>query len=96
MPDYSLTPFVSFGAGVVIREWTQSTSATYPLYLPKEYFGTVNWGLGAEYLFTNNVGLSFEVDDHYVLSDNLDGMVSGKYFDWFWTGQFGLNIYFGP
>ncbi len=96
MPDYVITPFVSFGAGVLVREWTQSTSPSYPIDLVKSSFATVNCGLGVEYLASDNVGLSFEFNDHYALSDRVDGLVGGKYFDWFWTGQLGINVYFGP
>ncbi len=96
MPDYDFTPFVSVGAGYLLREQTQSVSTSYPISLPKASFPTINWGLGVEYLASDNVGVSFEFNDHYALSDNVDGLVGGKYFDWFWTGQLGINVYFGP
>lgn len=95
MPDYTVTPYLTFGAGMLIREGSASVSNTYPIYLPPSSFGTVNWGVGIEYLLSDRAGLSFELDDHYGLSDQLDGITSGKYYDYFWTGQFGINIYLG-
>ncbi len=96
MPQYVVTPYATLGAGIIWKNWSQSSSTDYPIVLPKQLFGTVSWGLGIEYLVSNNVGLSMEFNDHYVLSDELDGMVSGKYDDWFYTGEVGINVYFGP
>lgn len=95
MPSYSVTPYVTFGAGVLMREASKHVSLGYPLSLPQKAFGTVTWGLGVEYLLDDNVGFSFELDNHYALSDEVDGMINGKYFDYMWSGRFGINVYLG-
>ncbi len=95
MPDYAITPYVSFGAGILIRQADRTSSPTYPVSLGENTFGTVNWGVGFEYLLSDYAGLSFELENHYALSDAVDGITSGKYYDYFWSGQLGINIYLG-
>lgn len=95
MPDYAFTPYMSFGAGILIRQADRTSSPAYPISLGENTFGTVNWGLGFEYLLSDYAGLSFELDNHYALSDAVDGVTSGRYYDYFWTAQFGINIYLG-
>ncbi len=95
MPGYAVSPYVSFGAGMLVRETSQNVSDNYPIFLSRQIFGTVNWGVGVEYLVNDNVGLSFELDNHYALSDEVDGMVNGRYFDYLWAGRLGINVYLG-
>lgn len=41
------------------------------------------------------LGLSVGVDNHYFLYDELDGVVTGRYNDYYWGGRAGVVLYLG-
>lgn len=91
---FNISPYIVLGGGILIRE-KSSGSAAYPVALGYSNFASLVWGGGIEYMLNKTVGLSFELTNHYALSDKFDGIVNGKYFDYFWNGNIGVNIYFG-
>ncbi|MCL5028180.1 MAG: curli production assembly/transport component CsgG [Bacteroidetes bacterium] len=93
LPGFDLSPFLIFGGGLLIREDSKK-SKTYPITLSYSNFPSFVWGAGIEYLFSDNIGLGLELTNHYILSDQVDGLSNGKFFDYFWKGGFGINIYF--
>jgi curli production assembly/transport component CsgG len=52
-------------------------------------------GVGAEYLLTPHLGLTAGVDNHYFLNDELDGVVAGRYNDYYWGARAGVVLYIG-
>lgn len=52
-------------------------------------------GVGFEYLITDNLGLTTSFDNNYLTSDTLDGIVHGKYNDYYWRSRLGMIFYFG-
>ncbi len=94
LSGFDVSPYFVLGGGLVVRE-KDSKSAAYPVALDYSNFGNVVWGGGIEYRVNKTIGISLELDNHYILSDNFDGMVNGKYYDYFWNGNLGINIYFG-
>jgi len=52
-------------------------------------------GVGIEYLITDRFGLNVSVDNHYYLSDKLDGLRQGNYNDYYWSGKVGIMFYLG-
>lgn len=94
LSGFNITPYVVFGGGMIARE-NSRTSSSYPIALGYLNFTSVVWGGGIEYKLNKTIGLNFELTNHYLLSDKLDGITNGKYFDYFWNGNIGVNIYFG-
>lgn len=92
--EFRFTPYFIFGGGMIYREENKK-SLSYPIELGSNYFSSIIYGGGLEYLFFDNIGLSLELTNHYVLSDKLDGMTNGKFFDYFWNMNLGINIYLG-
>ncbi|RAK63488.1 CsgG/HfaB family protein [Hymenobacter edaphi] len=87
-PQERLTPFLFAGAGITTRSRIMMGRTT-------EMFPHVLAGVGVEWLPTDRVGLQLSVDNHYYLSDRLDGMVQGKYNDFYWAGRVGVVWYLG-
>ena len=46
-------------------------------------------------MLNGNVGLRLAVDYNYLLNDRFDAVEQGKYNDFYWRGNVGLNFYFG-
>jgi len=83
LPYEDLTPFVYGGIGTIST--VDITNA-----LVKFQFG-----LGVEYLVSNNIGIKLFGEQNVLLSDELDGFVNGKRDDFFWRVGVGLNFYIG-
>jgi len=92
--DFIVTPYIIFGGGLIIREGNNKTKS-YPVKLGSSNFPSIVCGGGFEYLLFNNLGLDVRLTNYYALSDNLDGLTNGKYFDYFWNINAGINFYFG-
>ena len=88
LPFDRFTPYALLGGGISSRERLRSTNIT--LLLPNLVFG-----LGAEYLLTPHLGISAGLDNHYFLTDQLDGVSAGRYNDSYWAGRVGAIIYLG-
>ena len=84
-PDRRFTPFLSLEGGLISRE-DDSFLSGHPQLVT---------GLGAEYLFNNQIGLRTGFNYHYVFSDQLDQMEQGKFNDYFYAAHVGVNFYFG-
>lgn len=89
LPFDVFTPYIFGGGGLI----TENVSNRFDL--GNEFFSKVNIGGGFEYMLNNNTGLRISADYNYIFSDNLDEVVSGKYNDFYWRGNVGLNFYFG-
>jgi len=53
------------------------------------------FGVGLEYLITKNVGIRAGIDYNYIFSDGIDNMEQGRFNDFYWRGNLGINLYFG-
>jgi len=93
LPQYRLTPFITGGAGMCITT-TQAEYSNVGTVVNK-WLTTLCAGAGMEYLIFNNIGLAMSGEWQYLLSDDLDAMNKGKYYDYFWVARFGLTWYFG-
>ncbi len=92
---FNISPYFLIGGGVLGRERITGSTSDYPITLNYTNFPDFTWGGGIEYRVNQNIGVSFELNNHYILSDKLDGLVNGKYYDYFWNGNLGVNVYFG-
>ena len=93
LDGFNFNPYVDFGVGVIYRE-ESGLSPYYPERSGTAFFSSLVWGGGIEYRLGANVGLNFEVINHYALSDQLDGIANGKYNDFYWSANLGINVYF--
>lgn len=82
LPYDKFTPYVFGGFGT-------NASNYFKVIDPK-----VQFGLGFEYLLSNNVGLTIYGEHNYVFSDNLDFADVGDKDDMFYRVGAGVNIYF--
>ncbi|MCJ7554709.1 MAG: hypothetical protein MUO34_12600 [Ignavibacteriaceae bacterium] len=93
LPQYRLNPFVQLGLGTLNSNSIDrkgnaiETSNKWSLSLVS--------GVGLEYLFGEMVGLQVLGDYHYLITDNIDGVKSGNYNDYYWGLRFGINFYIG-
>jgi curli production assembly/transport component CsgG len=85
-PRDRFTPYLTAGAGV-------SSRASQGAFKPT--LGHIATGLGIEILPTDRVGVTIGVDNRYFLTDRLDGVVLGKYYDYLWSGKVGIAFYIG-
>ena len=86
LPRDQFTPYALLGGGIVVRQQL----STYSRYVPE-----VMAGAGAEYLLTPRLGLSVGADYHYFLNDTVDGVVAGRYNDYYLAGRVGAVLYLG-
>lgn len=88
-PYNTLTPYLFAGMGMV----TENINNRFDFSSKK--FAKSQIGMGFEYILNNTVGIKASMDYNYVFSDDLDRMEQGKYNDFYWRANIGLNIYFG-
>lgn len=86
LPRDRFTPYVLAGAGATVRTSADLSRRPLPHLLA---------GVGVEYLLTPRLGLNLGVDNHYYLTDELDGVVTGRYNDYYWGARAGLTLYLG-
>lgn len=84
-----LTPYLIGGIGGI----TPNTDRRFDF--SNSWYPKVNAGLGFEYMLNTNIGLRVAVDYNYLLNDRFDTIEQGKYNDFYWRGNIGLNFYFG-
>lgn len=94
LDGFDISPYVDFGGGVVYREKPGYSPDYYPEINGASFFPSLVWGAGIEYRLGRNVALNFEINNHFLLSDKLDGLTNGKFNDFYWNGNLGVNIYF--
>jgi curli production assembly/transport component CsgG len=93
LPQYRLNPFIQLGLGALNSNATDRYGE--PIEKDKKWTLTLVSGAGLEYLVSDIIGLQVLGDFHYLITDNLDGVQSGKYNDYFWGLKFGINFYIG-
>jgi curli production assembly/transport component CsgG len=86
-PQYSFTPFLIAGGGILFEEKT-----TEPLSINKSY-PVLFSGAGFQYLMSDNLGLSVSLSYNYLFTDDLDRVEQGYYNDYYWNGLFGITYY---
>jgi curli production assembly/transport component CsgG len=88
LPQDVLTPYLLVGGGV--------TGRARPVGEQPRLIPHLLAGVGAEYLLTSHLGLNIGLDVHYYLGDQLDGLTTGKYNDYYLGGRAGISLYIGP
>ncbi|MBK0404734.1 curli production assembly/transport component CsgG [Adhaeribacter sp. BT258] len=89
-PKDRYTPYAIGGLGVIATQEDLLSATDY------ELFPSVNVGVGLEFLVKDRLGLNLSVQNHFLFSDNLDGVEQGRYNDYYWSGKVGINWYLGP
>ncbi len=93
IPKYALTPYLMAGGELTYKRQIGAQFPDHKVSESSKYFLTILSGVGLEYTINNSVGVNLELNNHYVLSDNLDGMPQGKLNDYFWAVKAGVTIY---
>lgn len=88
-PFDSFTPFLKVGYGYLTE------NSAYRFDFSSDFFNKVNVGGGFEYMLKSQVGIKISVDYNYLFTDSFDLIEQGKYNDFYWRGNIGLNFYFG-
>jgi curli production assembly/transport component CsgG len=83
LPYDDLSPFAYAGIGTISN-----------LNLDDPYF-KFQYGLGVEFLPSNNIGIKLFGEQNILFTDKLDGLERGKRDDYFWRIGVGLNFYIG-
>ncbi|MFA8433442.1 MAG: CsgG/HfaB family protein [Marinifilaceae bacterium] len=91
LPYKDWTPYVVGGFGAISEH---NSKSRYNVDLSNRILGKAMYGLGAEFLVSNNLGINVSVLNHYVFSDKLDKADRGHFNDFFWEGKIGLHFYF--
>ena len=82
-PHKRFSPFAYVGGGLNAANYFEQSDAK------------IQGGVGVEYIFTDNIGVTLFSDYNYIFSDNLDGKVFGDANDVYWRMAIGFNFYFG-
>jgi curli production assembly/transport component CsgG len=88
-PYDRFTPYLNGGLGFITENLDSRFDYGSPIY-PKAHVGG-----GVEILVNDNTGLRLSADYHYLFSDGLDLIEQGRYNDFYWKGNIGVNFYFG-
>jgi outer membrane protein W len=80
------TPFVRLESGV-------QSLFPYNYRFGKTAFLQGGVSLGAEYMFSNKLGISASVGARHAGADDLDGAAVGSYHDSIWQADLGLTYY---
>ena len=88
-PYDSFTPSLRVGTGLL----TENIDSRFSFGEP--WYAKVHLGMGFEALVKDNMGFFFNLDYNYLLSDRMDNVEQGRYNDFYWRGNIGLNLYFG-
>ncbi len=88
-PYDSFTPFLKLGYGFLTE------NEAHRFDYSSKFYNKFNSGLGFEYMLKSKAGIVFSVDYNYLFSDKFDDVEQGKYNDFYWRGNLGLNFYFG-
>ncbi|MCB0557630.1 MAG: CsgG/HfaB family protein [Lewinellaceae bacterium] len=90
LPNDRFSPFLFGGGGLMMPDGAMPVNNVASNALLK-----INAGLGLEYFVTDYIGLELALDNNYIMSDGLDGVVSGKYNDFFYRSRLGVKYYLG-
>ena len=88
-PYDKFTPYLLGGFGAI----TPNVDSRFDF--SNDWFPKLNAGGGLEYMLSSSVGIRLAVDYNYLLNDRFDAVEQGKYNDFYWRGNVGLNFYFG-
>lgn len=88
-PYNVFTPYAFGGLGLI------SANNSSRFDFSNGVFAKTQVGVGFEYVLNNTVGIKASADYNYIFSDQLDQIIQGKYNDFYWRANIGLNIYFG-
>lgn len=93
LPRYEITPYLRFGGELTYKKQNGAMFPDNTVSASSKYFFGITSGLGLEYTVNNTFGVNVELNNHYVFSDNLDGMPHGKLNDYFWAAKVGFTYY---
>jgi curli production assembly/transport component CsgG len=88
-PYDSFTPYLTAGLGLL------TPNVKHRFDFGQTPYSKSHVGAGLELLLNNSTGLRFSVDYHYLFDDGFDSVEQGKYNDFYWRGNLGVNFYFG-
>ncbi|MCC6726194.1 MAG: hypothetical protein IT258_16925 [Saprospiraceae bacterium] len=88
-PYDQFTPILFGGFGFLTENQASRFDFSSPIY-PKVHIGG-----GFEVLVNDATGIRFSADYNYLFNDRLDQIEQGKYNDFYWRGNIGVNFYFG-
>lgn len=88
-PYDSFTPYIRGGAGLLTENVANRFS------FGNSWYSKVHIGGGFEALVKDNLGFFFNLDYNYLFSDRLDEVEQGRFNDFYWRGNIGLNFYIG-
>lgn len=88
-PYDRFTPYLSMGVGFLTENLANRFDFGQPVY------GKTHVGGGFEVLVNDATGIRVSADYNYLFSDGLDQITQGRYNDFFWRGNIGVNFYFG-
>lgn len=89
LPFDVFTPVLSAGGGFITENQDgrfDFSSAVYP---------KAQAGIGFEYSLGKKWALKSSLNYNYIFSDQIDLIEQGKYNDFYWQGNIGVNFYFG-
>lgn len=88
-PYDQFTPFLHVGTGLLTENVASRFDYSSPVYAKAHIGG------GFEILVNDGTGIRFSADYNYLFNDRLDQIEQGRYNDFFWRGNIGVNFYFG-
>ncbi len=94
-PTRTISPNIFLGTGLLSYQIHDRYGNPIPVTKRRKYISTLMAGLGFEYSLNPNFSLTTTFDYHYVFTDQLDGLIEGRYKDAFWSGKVGLVYYIG-
>lgn len=94
LPDQRFSPYGYIGGGIIHLDTLKLVSGE-PSQYDTKFFGKTQVGFGMEFFLINKLALNVSVDYNYIWSDKIDGIVAGKYDDYYFGGFIGLKYYFG-
>jgi curli production assembly/transport component CsgG len=90
LPNDNFGPYLYAGPGIIFRlgedEMPQGMSSTH---------FKIQYGIGAEYLLSNKIGLKAFAEHNLALDDELDRVINGKRNDHYFNFGIGINFYLG-
>jgi curli production assembly/transport component CsgG len=86
------SPYVRLGGGVMYH--TQGTRFERSFSFDKNLIPFVNMGFGYEWLLGEKGAVSLSVNNRQLISDDIDGMVNGRYNDRVLSVDLGVKLYF--
>jgi curli production assembly/transport component CsgG len=89
--DPYFRPFLSFGGTYIFRG---ANSTRYAKNDKKRGLFGITSGVGIRYYFNSSLGINLQLQNIYLLSDELDEIKNGKLNDYLWILKTGFNYYF--